>query len=468
LTELRVRVWRQLVRIGPAVTERLRRGDLLHRLVSDVDTQQDVLVRGLVPGVATFAVLTATAATLGIVLPGAGIAAAIGLTLAGVVAPAVSAIATRRAQLRSAVLQAEVTARTTELMQASADLIAFGASDARHEQLRTLDERFTTTDGKAALTRGLGSGLATLGVGLTSVVSLTLGILAAVPGPALALLALTPLAIAEVVAGLPEAAQRLLGAGHAARRLAELDTIATPQSEPAAPHQVPPVTSIQTNHLSVRWPGAQTDAVHDVDLVLGPRQRVVLTGPSGAGKSTLIAALMRNLDPSAGQITMDHADTRLYVSDSVRRHIAWCGPDAHLFDSTLAENLRLANPGATTTQLRAALSQAHLGSWLDSLPDGLDTRLGTHGTPISGGERQRLAVARALLSDRPILLLDEPTAHLDAPTAAALAKDILTATRGKSTIIVTHHASEFTGLPVFALGNPTGTSSRATVSGGVR
>jgi ATP-binding cassette subfamily C protein CydCD len=461
LTELRVRVWRQLVRIGPAVTERLRRGELLHRLVSDVDSQQDILVRCLVPGVATFLVLSATATALGLVLPAAGIAAVIGLVLAGIVAPVVSAVATRRAQLRSAVLQAEVTARTTELMQASADLIAFGASDARREQLRALDARLTTAARKAALIRGLGSGLAILGVGLTSVVCLVLGILAGVPGPALAVLALTPLAIAEVVAGLPEAAQRLLGAGHAARRLTELDAIPTPQSEPAAPHQAPPATSIEANRLSVRWPGADVDAVHDVDLVLGPRQRVMLTGPSGAGKSTLIAALMRNLEPSAGQVLMDHADTRLYASDSVRGTLAWCGPDAHLFDSTLAENLRLAKPRATTAQLRAALSQARLGTWLDGLPDGLDTRLGTHGTPVSGGERQRLAVARALLSDRPILLLDEPTAHLDTPTATALANDILTATRNKSTIIVTHRAHEFPRVPAIALGD----APRATVSG---
>ncbi|MET0234286.1 MAG: thiol reductant ABC exporter subunit CydC, partial [Kibdelosporangium sp.] len=459
LTELRVRVWRQLVRIGPAVTERLRRGDLLHRLVSDVDSQQDVLVRGLVPGVSTFVVLAATATGLGILLPSAGVAAGIGLFVAGLLAPAIAALATRRAQRQSAVLQADVTARTTELLQASADLIAFDAATARHAQLRALDDQLTATARKAARTRGLGSGIATLGVGLTSVTCLGLGILAAVPGPILAVLALTPLAVAELVAGLPEAAQRLLGAGHAARRLADLGTIPTPQSEPAAPHQAPPVNHLEAKQVSVRWPGATQEAVHGVDIAIEPGYRIVVTGPSGCGKSTFIAALMRNLDPSAGHILLDAADSRLYTSDSVRSQLAWCGADAHIFDSTLAENLRLANPTADQAQLRSALERAQLGLWLDSLPEGFDTRLGTHGTPISGGERQRLAVARALLSDRPVLLLDEPTAHLDPPTAQALAIDILAATQGKSAVIVTHRADEFAGLPTFNVTRPLANAS---------
>nr|WP_042178613.1 thiol reductant ABC exporter subunit CydD [Kibdelosporangium sp. MJ126-NF4]CEL13292.1 Transport ATP-binding protein CydD [Kibdelosporangium sp. MJ126-NF4]CTQ98983.1 Transport ATP-binding protein CydD [Kibdelosporangium sp. MJ126-NF4] len=452
LTELRVRVWRQLVRIGPAVTERQRRGDLLHRLVSDVDSQQDVLVRGIVPGVATFLVLAGTATGLGLLLPSAGVVAAIGLFTAGVLAPLVSALATRRGERQSAYLRADVTARTIELMQASADLLAFDAADVRHTRLRAMDDQLTAAARRAARTRGLGVGFASLSVGLTSVVCLVLGIVASVPGPALAVLALTPLAVAEIVAGLPEAAQRLLGTGHAASRLADLDGIPAPQSEPSAASQAPPVHRIDVEHVSVRWPGSGHDAVHDVDFALLPGQRALVTGPSGSGKSTFIAALMRNLDPSGGRILLDNADSRLYTSDSVRAQLAWCGPDAHIFDSTLAENLKLAKPDATETEVLAALERAQLGRWLSILPDGLATRLGTHGTPISGGERQRIAVARALLSDRPVLLLDEPTAHLDEPTAMSLARDLVATTKGKTAILVSHRPAEFPGLPTHRLG----------------
>ncbi|WP_020658967.1 thiol reductant ABC exporter subunit CydD [Amycolatopsis benzoatilytica] len=458
LTELRVRVWSQLVRIGPAVTARQRRGELLHRLISDVDSQQDLVVRGLVPGVSTVAVLGGTAVTLGLLLPSAGAAAALGLALAAIVAPAVTAVAARRTERAAARLRTDLSARTVELLQASADLIAFDAAGARHAELRELDRRATAAARRSAARRGLGSGLAVLGVGLTSVVCLALGVLAvhagAISGPALAVLALTPLAAAELVTGLPDAAQRLLGAGAAAHRLARLDATPAPQSEPASPRCAPAAEELVASKLSVRWPGTSRDAVQDVDLAIGHRLRLALTGPSGAGKSTVIAALMRYLDPSSGRILLDGADTRSYDSDSVRAQIAWCGPDTHLFDSTLRENLRLARPDASDDEIQAALALSQLGRWSASLPDGLDTALGTHGTPVSGGERQRIGVARALLSARPIMVLDEPTAHLDAPTAQALAADLLAATRDRSALVATHRPGEFPAMPEYRLTAP--------------
>ncbi|HEY3465208.1 MAG TPA: thiol reductant ABC exporter subunit CydD [Amycolatopsis sp.] len=449
LADLRVRVWAQLVRIGPAGTSRLRRGDLLHRLVSDVDSQQDVLVRGLVPGVSVAAVLTGTAITLGVILPGAGFAAALGLAAAGVLAPAVAAIAARRAQRETARLRAELTAGTVELLQAAADLITHDAATRRHNRLRELDAALTALHRRSAAWRGLGGGIATLGVGLTSVACLALGILAAVPGPALAVLALLPLATAELVAGLPEAAQRLLGAAGSARRLASLDALPGPAEARAV---APTAAELAAEHLSVRWPGAVADAVRDVDVRIGSGSRIALTGRSGAGKSTVIAALMRYLDPSAGRVLLDGTNTLAYDGDSVREQIAWCGPETHLFDSTLRENLRLARPSATDAELLVALGSAQLGAWFSRLPLGLDTALGAHGTPVSGGERQRIGVARALLSDRPILLLDEPTAHLDAPTAAALAADVLAATEGRSALVVTHRPAEFPTLETVQVG----------------
>ncbi|MGW7538763.1 thiol reductant ABC exporter subunit CydD [Amycolatopsis sp. NPDC054798] len=455
LTELRVRVWTRLVRIGPAVTARPRRGELLHRLVSDVDSQQDLVVRGLVPGTATFAVLAATSVTLGLLLPAAGVAAAVGLALAAIVAPAVTAAATRRTERATARLRSELSARTVELLQASADLLAFDAADERHADLRELDARATAATRRSAARRGLGSGIAVLGVGFTAVACLVLGIAAVragtLSGPALAVLALTPLATAELVAGLPESAQRLLGSHTAAQRLAALDHTPAPHSEPASPQHLRTADNLSAANLSVRWPASPRDAVHDVDFTVGHRARLLLTGPSGAGKSTVVAALMRYLDPSSGEVLLDGADTRSFRSDAVRAQIAWCGTETHLFDSTLRENLRLARPGASDDEIRAALELSQLGPWAASLPDGLDTALGLHGTPVSGGERQRIGIARALLSARPVLILDEPTAHLDAPTAEALAADVLAATRDRSAMIATHRPGEFSGVPEYRL-----------------
>jgi ATP-binding cassette subfamily C protein CydCD len=144
---------------------------------------------------------------------------------------------------------------------------------------------------------------------------------------------------------------------------------------------------------------------------------------------------------------VDGIDAREILGDDLRRRIAWCGPDAHLFDSTLRQNLLLARPDASDDQLLAALRRAGLDEWAAGLPDGLDTPLGRHGGRVSGGERQRIGVARVLLADRSILLLDEPTAHLDADTAAALCADLLDFTAGRTTLIVTHRPDELPDLP---------------------
>ncbi|PXY22333.1 thiol reductant ABC exporter subunit CydD [Prauserella muralis] len=456
LADLRVRVWTSLVRLGPAATARLRRGELLDRLVSDVDSQQDVLVRGVIP-VAASALVGAGAATgLGLLLPSAGLTLAAGLLAAGLAAPALSVLAARAAQRRTGLLRAEVAAGTVELLDAAPDLVAFGAVGARHARVRRDGDRLTAALRRSALARGLGMGLSTLAIGGTMVACTVLGITALragqLSGPGLAVLALTPLACAELVAMLPENAQRLLGAGHAARRLASLGDTPAPATEPARPRPVPAATPLAAERLAVRWPGAGADAVRDVGLAVSPGSRIVLTGPSGSGKSTVLAALMRCLDPARGRVTVGGADARELAGTQVRAGIGWCGPASHLFDSTLRENLRLAAPHSTDAELVAALRAAQLGGWFAALPHGLDTALGAHGTPVSGGERQRLGVARTILADRPVLLLDEPTAHLDAATADVLAADLTELTTGRAAVIVSHRPDEFPALPAVPLG----------------
>ena len=138
-----------------------------------------------------------------------------------------------------------------------------------------------------------------------------------------------------------------------------------------------------------------------------------MTGPSGSGKTTLAMVLLRFLEPSAGTVTLAGTDITELDSDALRSVIGLCEQDAHIFDSTLRENLRLARPAATDAELHDALRRARLGDWADSLPAGLDTPVGEHGARLSGGQRQRLALARVLLADFPVVILDEPAEHLD-------------------------------------------------------
>jgi ABC-type multidrug transport system fused ATPase/permease subunit len=164
---------------------------------------------------------------------------------------------------------------------------------------------------------------------------------------------------------------------------------------------------------------------------------VAVVGTSGAGKSTLAAVLLRFLDHE-GQVEIDGVPLAALADADVRDLVVALTQDAHVFDSSVAENLRLARREATDDDLVDVLRRARLGPWLESLPQGLATPLGAHGTGISGGEAQRLALARVLLSDRPVMVLDEPTEHLDPETADALAADLLALTRGRSTVYVTH------------------------------
>ncbi|NMO88228.1 thiol reductant ABC exporter subunit CydD [Actinomycetospora sp. TBRC 11914] len=456
-TDLRVRVWHALVRQGPATTARLRRGDLLARLTADVDAQQDVVVRGLVPGLSALLGGLGVVALFAVLLPAAAVVLAVGLLLAGVVGPLLAVATGRRADRATAATRAAVSAGVVELLDGAADLLVLGAAAGRRRRLARLDARLGALERAQAGAAGLGAGLGVLATGLAAAGATAVGIAAVGSGAlaptALAVLALTPLAAAELVAGLPDAAARTAQALPAARRLAELEQRDAPVTDPADPRPVPDDPAVATEALAVRWPGASVDAVSGVGFALAPGGRTLLTGPSGAGKSTVLAAVMRTLAARRGAVTLDGADTATMAAGDVRSRMGWSGATAHLFDNTLRENLRVARPGATDHELEHALARARLADWYAGLPAGLDTPLGEHGGPVSGGERQRLAVARVLLADRPIVVLDEPTAHLDGPTATALAGEIEEVTRERTALVVTHRPGEFPGLPAVAVGS---------------
>jgi ATP-binding cassette subfamily C protein CydCD len=190
--------------------------------------------------------------------------------------------------------------------------------------------------------------------------------------------------------------------------------------------------------LGARYTGQERDALAGLDLTLEQGRRVAVVGVSGAGKTTLAQVLLRFLDVREGTYTLGGADASTLDGDDVRRLVGLCAQDAHLFDSSVRENLLLARKDADEEDLRGALARARLLDWVDGLPDGLDTLIGEHGARLSGGQRQRLALARVLLADFPVLVLDEPAEHLDLPTADALTADLLAATEGRTTLLITH------------------------------
>ncbi|MYS11934.1 thiol reductant ABC exporter subunit CydD [Streptomyces sp. SID6041] len=443
LAELRVSVFARLERIAPAGLRRTRRGDLLSRLVQDVDALQDYWLRWLLPAGAALLVGIASVGFTAWLLPEAGAVLAVGLLVAGVLVPTVSGALARRAERRLAPARGALATAVADLLRGCAELTVAGALWNRIERTRAADRTLTGIASRQAAAAALGAGLSALVCGATVAAAATVGVRAVadgrLAGVALAVVVLTPLAAFEAVTGLPLAVQYRQRVRHSAERVFEVLDAPVPVHEPARPG-TPPASPfpLELAGLSARHAGQDREALAGFRLTLEAGRRVAVVGASGSGKTTLAQVLLRFLDVESGTYRLGGVPARELDGDAVRRLVGLCAQDAHLFDSSVRENLRLARTGASDGELRAALRRARLLDWVDGLPQGLDTLVGEHGSRLSGGQRQRLALARALLADFPVLVLDEPAEHLDLATADALTDDLLRATEGRTTVLITH------------------------------
>jgi thiol reductant ABC exporter CydC subunit len=443
LSDVRVRVFRRLERLAPTGLSAFRDGDLLSRFVADVDGVQDVVLRALLPLFSGLVVGLGSAAVVSLMLPEAGAVVLVVVLLVAVVLPWVTGRLARDAARAAVEARAELSTTIVDTLARVPELVAYDAAGQRLGRLQDIDRRLQRQLDRTARAEGAGAGALALLVGLGVWGVLVVGVAALRSGAlgevALVVVVLLPLALAEVLGALPAAGRQLThGTTSTARVLDVLDR-PDPVHEPQRPRLLPdPPYRLRVEDLAVRWTPTGPDVVTGLDLDLLPGHRVALVGPSGSGKTTVAMALLRLLDPSSGRITLGGVDTADLDGDDVRRVVGLLAQDAYVFDSTVLGNVRLARPDATSEQVRAALAGARLLGWVDALPDGLDTWVGQHGARMSGGERQRLALARVLLADPPVLVLDEPTEHLDARTADELTRDLLDATHGRTVLMVTH------------------------------
>lgn len=443
LADLRVAVYRRLERIAPAGLRRTRRGDLLARLVQDVDALQDYWLRWLLPAGAALVVGAGSVGFTAWLLPEAGAVLACGLLLAGVAVPLLGGLLARRAERQLAPARGALGTAVVDLLRGCAELTVAGALKGRVERADEADRTLTGIASRQSAATALSAGLSALICGLTVAGAALVGVQAVrdgrLDGVVLAVLVLTPLAAFEAVTGLPLAVQYRQRVRRSAERVFDVLDAPVPVHEPELP-AAPPATPfpLELAGLTARHAGQGRPALDGFGLALEAGRRVAVVGASGSGKTTLAQVLLRFLDAESGTYRLGGTEAATLDGDEVRRLVGLCAQDAHLFDSTIRENLRLARTGASEEELRGALGRARLLEWVDGLPGGLDTLVGEHGSRLSGGQRQRLALARALLADFPVLVLDEPAEHLDLATADALTDDLLRATEGRTTVLITH------------------------------
>ena len=442
LGQARHRVYERIEPLAPAELRDDRQGDLLSRLVADVDSLQNLHLRGIGPPLVAVAAGAVSIGVAAAILPAAGLVLAIGLVAAGLGVPAVGAWSARRGG-REAAARGELTAELVEALAGSAELAAYGRQDDRLRRLYTADRVLVRLARRAALADGAADGLRLVLTGATVAGVLAVAVSAHATGGLdrvlIALLALLALASFEAIQPLGEAARELGETLAGGRRLLELIDREPAVMNPDEPLPAPTAPfTVALEGVRARYAPGEPPALDGFTLRLDPGKRIALVGPSGAGKTTVTNLLLRFLDPERGRVTLAGSDLRAYRQEDVRSAIAVAGQDAHLFSTTIRDNVRLGRPGASDDEVEQALAAARIADWVRSLPDGLDTLVGEQGRELSGGQRQRIALARALLADAPVLVLDEPTAHLDEPTAERLLEDILAASGDRSVLLITH------------------------------
>jgi len=436
LASARTDVYAALIPLTPARLGRRSRSAVLGGVVDDLADVVEAHVRVRVPvlsaGVAgLFAILLT-----GALAPAAGLVVAVWMLLV-LVLTRVGLAREREAQPVLGSARAEVSRAAELVARHTSQVQAIGATgdvldraDHAHAALALALRR--QSRGRALVTGGV---LALTGA--ATVIMAAVATSADLSPAVMALLVVVPAALADAVLPLADAVRAQARAEQSRSRVdALLDQSAAVadtgagQPSSARPH-------LRLEGVSAGWVEGRVD-VGPLDLDLPPGRRVGLVGANGSGKSTVLAVLARALDPSCGRYLIDGRDVASLDADAVRDLIAVVDDEPHIFATDLRANLVLAQPDASDSDLTDALQVSGLGPWFRSLTDGLDTRLGTGGRGVSGGERARFALARAVLSRRPVVLLDEPVAHLDHATATSVMRDVWEATAGRTVVVVSH------------------------------
>ncbi len=443
LTDLRDRFFQRLIPLVPAGIDGSRRADLMSRFVGDVDRLQDLYLRALSPPIVALACSAFCVALASVILPVAGLVLAVMMLLGGVLAPFATRRAARHAGRRQAAARGRLAGDLHEIAVGGAEIAVAGREDDWLAVTSADDRELVSLQQKDAMSEGLAEGLGTM-FAVGAAVAVTAAAVPAVVsgelnGVLLAALPLLTMGAFEAIMPLSQAAAVIDATDEAAGRIEEVTERPVPVLDPDRPSPVPAGGSIRLENVDFRYPGGDRLLLERAELEIRPGEAVALTGPSGIGKSTLAELLVRFRDVDEGRITFGGIDIRELEQDRLREAVRLAPQDAYMFNTTIAENVKLGQPEADRERIVEALAEAGLEDWINSLPEGIDSPVGEDGAKISGGQRQRIAAARVFLSRARFLIFDEPTAHLDPASAAALEHCLVgRRNRGCGILVITH------------------------------
>ena len=471
---LRTRLYEALAAARTDTVAGLRRGDVLARVGSDIDAVGDLVVRAYLPATVAAVLGAATSVGVGLVYWPAGLILATCLLLSGLGAPLATIRSARMAEQARQRQATELSAEVLAVLEGAPELMVCGRLADSMRQVASREENLVRLRDRAAVPAAIAAALDVAAMGMAVVGNLVIGVGAVTAGRLapvwLAVIVLVPLAAFEATSALGPASVQLVRSAGAACRIVELIEAAETSASAGAAvcpdaRKLPTPSAhgprLRARNLSVGWPGGPVVA-DGIDLDLRVGSRVAIVGPSGIGKSTLLATLAGLLEPRGGTLTLDGVPPWQVARSQAAARVCLTAEDAHVFHTNVLENLRVARGDVTPAEARQLLDQAGLGDWLEALPDGVETVVGTDAATLSGGERRRLLLARALAAPAPLMLLDEPGEHLDATTADRLVADLLTvgARQGRGTLLVTHRLSSLAHADeVLVMGRPPQTNA---------